>query len=182
MSGTRTPDTQATLARVAAALEGLPHRALAPRDGMTSLAIEAGDAHAVLSRLRDRAGFDTNTFVTAIDRFPAEPRFTVFWQLLSTQHNDRVRVQADLPGDAPRVATVIDLWPGTRYSERECFDMFGVVFEGHDGLKRLLMPEGYDHHPLRKDFPHQGIEPDRLYREWDRRRRDRSPLRTESEA
>jgi NADH-quinone oxidoreductase subunit C len=54
--------------------------------------------------------------------------------------------------------------------ERECFDMFGVVFEGHPALKRLLMPEDYDHFPLRKDFPHYGIEPDRLYREWERAR------------
>jgi NADH-quinone oxidoreductase subunit C len=174
--------TTETMQRVSAALEGIAHRALAPRDGMAALEIEARDAREVLRRLRDRAGFDTNTFVTAIDRYPAEPRFQVVWQFLSLQHNDRVRVQALLPGDAPRVASVGDLWPGTRYSERECFDMFGIVFEGHAGLKRLLMPEGYEHHPLRKDFPHQGIEPDRLYREWDRRRRERSPIRTESEA
>jgi NADH:ubiquinone oxidoreductase subunit C len=51
--------------------------------------------------------------------------------------------------------------------------MFGIVFTGHAGLKRLLMPEEYDHFPLRKDFPHHGIEPDRLYREWDRKRRER---------
>jgi len=74
-------------------------------------------------------------------------------------------------GDDPRVATCTDLWPGAGFSERECYDMFGVRFEGHPDLRRLLMPEGYGHHPLRKDFPHEGIEPDRLYREWDRERR-----------
>ena len=68
--------------------------------------------------------------------------------------------------------TCIDLWPGAAFSERECWDMFGIRFEGHvPNLERLLMPEPYEHFPLRKDFPHQGIEPDRLYREWDRARR-----------
>jgi len=65
------------------------------------------------------------------------------------------------------VPSIIDLYPGAAYAERECYDMFGIVFDGHADLKRLLMPDGYDHFPLRKDFPHQGIEPDRLYREWD---------------
>ena len=67
--------------------------------------------------------------------------------------------------------TCTDLFPGAAFMERECYDMFGVRFEGHAHLRRLLMPEAYGHHPLRKDFPHQGIEPDRLYREWDRERR-----------
>ena len=75
------------------------------------------------------------------------------------------------PKSAPEAPTCTDLWPGAAYFERECFDLLGVRFTGHAHLKRLLMPEGYDHHPLRKDFPHQGIQPDRLYREWDRERR-----------
>lgn len=171
-----------TQERVAGALAGIAHKVQAPRDGTPSVEIDASAVVATMTALRDRAGFDTNVFVTAVDHYPAEPRFTVVWAFLSTVHNDRVRVQARIPGEKPHVATVTHLWPGTRYSERECFDMFGIVFDGHAGLKRLLMPQGYDSHPLRKDFPHQGIEPDRLYREWDQRRRDRSPLRSESEA
>lgn len=171
-----------TSERLASALAGLAHQTMEMRDGCPSIRIAPGDVGPVMAALRDRAGFDTNVFVTAIDRFPEEPRFTVAWAFLSTTHNDRVRVYTRVPAEAPRVATVTHLWPGTAYSERECFDMFGIEFEGHAGLKRLLMPEDYDHFPLRKDFPHQGIEPDRLYRQWDRRRRDRSPLRSESEA
>jgi NADH-quinone oxidoreductase subunit C len=168
--------------RVASGLGALAHQWMEMRDECPSIRIAPADVLAVMTALKERAGFDTNVFVTAIDRYPEEPRFTVTWAFLSTTHNDRVRVYTRVPGDAPRVASVTKLWPGTAYSERECFDMFGVEFQGHEGLKRLLMPEDYDHFPLRKDFPHQGIEPDRLYRQWDQRRRDRSPLRSESEA
>lgn len=171
-----------TRERVVGALGAVPHKVLEPRDGTVCVEIAASDALQAMTALRDGAGFDTNSFVTAIDRYPAEPRFTMTWAFLSTTHNDRVRVQARIAGENPRVASITSLWPGTAYSERECYDMFGIVFEGHAGLKRLLMPQGYDHHPLRKEFPHQGIEPDRLYREWDQRRRERSPLRSESEA
>jgi NADH-quinone oxidoreductase subunit C len=171
-----------TQERVVGALAGIAHKLQAPRDGAVSVEIDAGAAVAAMTALKERAGFDTNVFVTAIDLYPAEPRFTVVWAFLSTVHNDRVRVQARIPGEKPHIATITHLWPGTAYSERECFDMFGIVFDGHAGLKRLMMPDGYDHFPLRKEFPHQGIEPDSLYREWDQRRRDRSPLRSESEA
>jgi NADH:ubiquinone oxidoreductase subunit C len=81
-----------------------------------------------------------------------------------------------LRSDDARLPSCIDLWPGAAYMERECFDLFGIVFEGHPGLKRLMMPDEYGYHPLRKDFPHQGIEPDRLYREWDRQRRKGTPF------
>ena len=162
-----------TVERIGAALAGLQHELSTSRDGTCTVAVAATDLHACVERLLRSAGFETNTFVTAVDRFPAEPRFQLVYQFLSVEHNDRVRVLTQVDGSEPRIATITDLYPGTAYSERECFDMFGVIFTGHSGLKRLLMPEDYDHFPLRKDFPHQGIEPDRLYREWDRKRRER---------
>lgn len=125
----------------------------------------------VMRRLRDHLGFETNTFVTAIDRFPAEPRFRLVYQLLSIAHNERVRVTCDVTEADASVPTITSLWPGASFFEREAWDMFGIRFEGHPDLRRLLMPQAFPHHPLRKDFPHQGIEPDRLYREWDARRR-----------
>ena len=162
-----------TVERVGAALAGLQHELSTPRDGTCCVSIAAADLHACVERLRRDAGFETNTFVTAVDRFPNEPRFQLVYQFMSVAHNDRVRVTTTVPGDGPCIATITDLYPGTAYSERECFDMFGVMFDGHVGLKRLLMPQGYEHFPLRKDFPHLGIEPDRLYREWNRKRRER---------
>lgn len=162
-----------TLERVQAALNDLNPTVLPTRDGTPYLEVRAEHVHEACRRLRDVAGFETNTFVTAIDHYPAEPRFRVVYQFLSVSHNDRVRICARVSGADPRVQTVTDLWPGTQYAERECFDMFGIVFEGHAGLKRLLMPEDYDHFPLRKDFPHQGIEPDALYNAWFQRRFER---------
>jgi len=139
---------------------------------MACIEVEARDVAEVALALRDVAGFDSATFVTAIDHFPREPRFEVVYQLLSIAHADRLRITTHVSSDAPNVPSVTSVWPGASFMERECFDMFGIRFDGHPNLKRLLMPDEYEHHPLRKDFPHQGIEPDRLYREWDSRRRE----------
>ena len=165
------------LDRIRPALAGLAVETTKSRDGTSVLETAAATVHELVARLRDAAGFELCTFVTAVDRFPAEPRFEVLWQLQSVAHGDRVRIRARVRSDGARVPTIVDLYPGAAFSERECYDMFGIVFEGHAGLKRLLMPEGYDHFPLRKDFPHQGIEPDRLYREWDRQRHGRAGVR-----
>jgi NADH-quinone oxidoreductase subunit C len=162
------------LERIRPALGELAARSTTSQEGTLVLEIEAKDAHEAAERLRDACGFETCTFVTAVDRFPKEPRFEVAWQLHSLSNNERVRLRARVGGANPRVPTIVDLYPGAAFSERECFDMFGILFDGHAGLKRLLMPEGYEHFPLRKDFPHQGIEPDRLYREWDERRHRRA--------
>jgi len=148
-----------------------PYRVVPTRDAATPcLEVERAELRELARRLRDECGFESNTFVTAIDRLPARPRFEVDYQLLSISAGDRVRVRVLLDEDDAWVPSIADLWPGAAFSERECFDMFGVRFEGHPKLERLLMPAGYEHHPLRKDFPHHGIEPDRLYREWERGR------------
>jgi NADH:ubiquinone oxidoreductase subunit C len=164
------PSTDAE-ARVAAALEGVDHTESPTLDGVPTVEVPREALHAALAALRDRAGFDQMTFVTAVDHYPAAPRFELLHQLRSFSKGGRVRVRTWLAEDDAAAPTCVDLFPGAAFMERECFDMFGIHFDGHAGLRRLLMPEGYDHHPLRKDFPQQGIEPDRLYREWDRGRR-----------
>ena len=159
----------ASTERISAALVGLDCTTEAGRD-MPCVNSPRATLRAVLERLK-RAGFEGNTLITAVDHYPEEPRFEVVHQFLSFQHNERVRVRTLVTEADAHVPSCCDLWPGASFSERECWDMFGIRFDGHPDLRRLLMPEQYGHHPLRKDFPHQGIEPDRLYREWDRRRR-----------
>ncbi len=157
--------------RIARGLEGIEFSEVEVADGMTCLEVSKEHLRPLMIALRDRLGFESNTLVTAVDNYPAQPRFRIIYQFLSIQHNDRIRVHTSTTGENPTVPTISDYWPGAAFSERECFDMFGIQCEGDEGLKRLLMPEAYEHFPLRKDFPHQGIEPDKLYREWDARRR-----------
>ncbi len=162
----------ATELRVEKALKGVSFEALGTSGDMLTLAVGRGDTRAVIRALRDNAGFEMVTLVSAVDHLPRTPRFEVVHQLLSLTHADRVRIKTRLEEDDARIDSVVELYPGANFMERECFDMFGIEFNDHPDLRRLLMPEGYGHNPLRKDFPHQGIEPDRLYREWDEKRRE----------
>ncbi|HVW19942.1 MAG TPA: NADH-quinone oxidoreductase subunit C [Opitutaceae bacterium] len=122
--------------------------------------IPAAEAHALLRHLRDQGGFDFLMDVTAVDWAQrASPRFTVVYHLYSSARHEYLRVAANCPDDAaPAVATVSDLWPGANWHERETYDMFGITFQGHPDLRRILMWDGYPHFPLRKEFPLAGIE------------------------
>ena len=126
--------------------------------------VALGDVVAVLQYLRDEFAFDLLMDVTAIDWAEgASPRFTVVYHLLSTSRaGSYIRVAANCGGtsEKPTAPSVVQLWPGANWHERECFDMFGIVFEGHPDLRRILMWEGYPYHPLRKEFPLAGIETD----------------------
>lgn len=79
-------------------------------------------------------------------------RFEIVLNLLSFEHRSRLRVRIQIPSDDASLATAFDLWPGTEAMEREVFDMFGITFDGHPDLNRILMPEDWDGHPLRKDY------------------------------
>ncbi len=94
--------------------------------------------------------------VTAVDRFPLEPRFELNYQLLSIEKALKLRVRVKLPGVDPVVATVVPVWPTANWLEREVFDLFGVRFQGHPDLRRILMPDDWEGHPLRKDYPVEG--------------------------
>lgn len=95
--------------------------------------------------------------LTAVDRYPAEPRFEIIYHLYSVRNNERLRLKTPLPGGDPRIDSVVDLWPGADVLEREVFDLFGVRFASHPNLRRLMMPEDWEGHPLRKDYPVEGF-------------------------
>ena len=124
--------------------------------------IPADGAVALLQYLRDTQGFDFLMDVTAID-WTAEvsPRFTVVWHLYSSTKHKYVRIAANCPVDAePAIPSVVSLWPGANWHERETYDMFGIKFTGHPDLRRILMWEAYPYFPLRKEFPLAGLPTD----------------------
>lgn len=110
---------------------------------------------AVLRRLHAK-GYTFLASLHGVDYYPEEPRLGVLYELLDMQRVDRIGVKARVPTDAPNIASVVELFPGAEFPEREVYDMFGVVFDGHPDLRRILMPEDYEGHPQRRDFPTGG--------------------------
>ena len=104
---------------------------------------------------RDTMGLDYNFLsdVAGIDYYPQEPRFAVAYHLYSMPHNCSLRLKVYLAGDAPVVPSVTSVYPAANWSEREVYDLFGITFTGHPDPRRILMPENWDGHPLRKDYP-----------------------------
>ena len=96
--------------------------------------------------------------VHGCDYLPDEPRLGVHYQLLSMERTERLNVKTRVRVDDPHLPTIVDVFPGANFQEREVYDMFGVVFDGHPDLRRILMPEDYEGHPQRRDFP-MGGEP-----------------------
>jgi NADH-quinone oxidoreductase subunit C len=108
--------------------------------------------------LRDHAELKFNLLadVTCVDWFPSEPRFEVVYHLFSILRKSRLRLKVKLDGKDTRINSVISVWPSCNFFEREVFDLFGIQFEGHPYLKRIMMPEDWKGHPLRKDYPVEG--------------------------
>ena len=100
--------------------------------------------------------YDFLADVTAVDWYPSKPRFEVVYHLLSIPRKQRVRLKVKLSGDDVRIESVTSVWPAANYFEREIFDLFGVHFDGHPYLRRIMMPDDWQGHPLRKDYPVEG--------------------------
>jgi NADH-quinone oxidoreductase subunit C len=94
--------------------------------------------------------------VTAVDWYPSEPRFQISYHVLSHKLKQRVRLAVRLHGDDAKVDSVVSVWPSANFYEREVFDLFGVHFGGHPNPRRIMMPEDWEGHPLRKDYPVEG--------------------------
>ena len=105
-----------------------------------------------LARLREK-GYSDLMSVHGVDYYPEEPRLGVHYELLDMTALDRLTVKVRVPLDAPEVPSVTPDWPTADHQEREVYDMFGVIFEGHPDLRRILMPEDYEGFPQRRDFP-----------------------------
>lgn len=101
-------------------------------------------------------GFTFLSDISAVDRFPIEPRFEVNYHLLSIQRRERVRIKVRVAGSDATLPSVTGIWPTANWHEREIFDLFGIRFEGHPDLTRILMPDDWEGHPMRKDYPVEG--------------------------
>jgi NADH-quinone oxidoreductase subunit C len=112
-----------------------------------------------LAALRDdeALSFDTLSDVAATDWPGTEPRFRVAYHLYSGTHRHRLRVSCGVPGDDPRIPSVVGLFPTADWLEREVFDFFGVIFDGHPDLRRIELPESWTTFPLRKDHALEGV-------------------------
>ncbi len=134
-----------------------------------------------LRTLRDESdlAFEFLNDVTASDHPDDEERFRVVWILTALSRAETIRVQSTCPEDDPVVPSATPLWATANWLERECFDMFGVRFDGHPDLRRIMMPEGFDAFPLRKEFPMEGERSDRDWGRWviERAQRDEGEVR-----
>jgi NADH-quinone oxidoreductase subunit C len=126
--------------------------------GQTTLVVPKELLRAIALQCRDNPELSFNLLsdVTCLDRFPFEPRFELNYQLVSISRTARISLRTSVSAQHPVVDSMMPVWPGANWLEREVFDLFGIQFEGHTDLRRLLLPEGFVGFPLRRDFPTEG--------------------------
>jgi len=124
-----------------------------------TIIIKKEDIAKVCQFLRDdeELRFDSLRDVCGADRFTPEKRFEVIYNLYSLKNNFRLRLKVQVETENPQVPTVTGVWPTANFEEREAYDMFGILFDGHPDMRRIYMPEEFEYYPLRKDFPLMGI-------------------------
>ncbi|MBI4890075.1 MAG: NADH-quinone oxidoreductase subunit C [Acidobacteria bacterium] len=124
--------------------------------GETTLWISPDKILPLCAHLKASLQFNRLSGLTAIDLYPQEPRFEVVYLLHSIPANQRLKLKVALPGDNPALPSVTSVWAGADWYEREAFDLFGVTFTGHPDLRRIMLPDYWEGHPLRRDFPTHG--------------------------
>jgi NADH-quinone oxidoreductase subunit C len=127
--------------------------------GLLALNVAADALPGIARRLHGELGFDLLLDVTAVDWPGREPRFDVVYHFYSTRHKIRVRVKTAVPEGDPAVASLTPLYGSAGFMERECHEMYGIVFSGNDDLRPILLYEGFVGHPLRKDYPKDQEQP-----------------------
>ena len=128
--------------------------------GEVTVVVERGELLGVLERLRadEALALDFLSGITVTDWPEREPRFWVAYELASTRHHHRLRVKVGLPAEDPHVPSVVGPFPTANWHEREAYDFFGIVFDGHPDLRRILLPDGWEGHPLRKTEDLGGVD------------------------
>jgi len=120
--------------------------------GRAVLVIDPARIRSVLEHLRGQ-GYTFLASLHGVDYYPEEPRLGVLYEMLDMKRVERISVKARVSVEDPRIDSVVDMFPTANHQEREVYDMFGVVFDGHPYLRRILMPEDYEGFPQRRDFP-----------------------------
>ena len=121
-----------------------------------TIEVAAGSITEALRRIKHDLKFERLTSVTGVDHFPREPRFEIVYHLQSIERKQRLRIKARVSGANPEIETACGVYRGADWYERETFDLFGIRFLNHPNLTRIVMPEDWEGHPLRKDYPVTG--------------------------
>ena len=126
--------------------------------GETTVVVPRELLRATAQQCKDDPALNFNLLsdVTCVDRFPVDPRFELNYSLVSIPRRDRLRLRTRVSAQHPVVDSLVPVWTGANWLEREVFDLFGIHFEGHPDLRRILLPEGFVGFPLRRDFPTEG--------------------------
>jgi NADH-quinone oxidoreductase subunit C len=159
-----------TFAEKAAVLAGMPeHPAVKAilawnADALTDAKFDHGELTLTITQddIREAcatvqaAGYNFFEDMTAVDWYPSAPRFQLSYHILSHAYKERIRLRTMVDESDPSVESITPVWQGANYYEREVFDLFGIRFEGHPNLRRIMMPDDWKGHPLRKDYPVEG--------------------------
>lgn len=123
--------------------------------GELSLTVPSENIVEAMQAIKD-AGYNAYEDMTAVDWLPSDPRFQLTYHILSHAMKQRVRIKAWVSEADPSIESITSVFPGANFYEREVFDLFGIRFDGHPNLRRIMMPEEWVGHPLRKDYPVEG--------------------------
>jgi NADH-quinone oxidoreductase subunit C len=144
-------------------LEALPDavRGTHAHRGDATVVVDAARIVDVMRFLRDERDveFDMLSDLTAVDHLGEEPRFELVYHLYSTTRNHRVRVKARVPETPCQIESIVEVWPAANWMEREAWDLYGIRFRNHPDLRRILLYEEFEGHPLRKDYPKERRQP-----------------------
>lgn len=126
--------------------------------GETTLVVPRELLRATAHQCKENPALNFNLLsdATCVDRFPIEPRFELNYHLVSIPRRARIRLRTSVSAQHTVIDSLVPVWPGANWLEREIFDLFGIQFTGHPDLRRILLPEGFEGSPLRRDFPTEG--------------------------